>query len=126
MMRKTHRRKTNKRNKTIKKRGGGIIKTVPVTAILMTHPIFREIIKLNPDFKPKGFKKQPGPQGFKLHKMNQAQRLDEPIKVEDSKKDPAYFTIVDGRHRFAKLVARGKKEIEVEIMNHINSINSNK
>ena len=56
MMRKTYKRKTNKRNKTIKKMRGGTKEKVSVTAILLTHPIFREIKKLNPDFKPKDFK----------------------------------------------------------------------
>jgi hypothetical protein len=107
--------KKNKKNKkTIK---GGSKKTVPITSIFLTDPIFKAIKILNPDFKPKGFKKDPDNHGFKLHKLNESQDLTIPISVKPYNKNPEYFSIINGRHRFAKLVARGNNTIKITITN---------
>lgn len=118
-MRKTYKNNSKlKRNKTIKKlMFGGTIRNVPITSILLTDPICTAIKSLKSNFKPTGFKKDPGNHGFRLHKLTQNQRLNEPITVKIIKKDPEYFSIIDGRHRFAKLVARGNSIIKVNIMN---------
>jgi hypothetical protein len=107
--------KQNRKNrKTIK---GGNRKTVPITSIFLTDPIFKAIKSINPEFKPKGFKKDPSNQGFKLHKLNQSQDLSIPISVKPYNKNPEYFSIINGRHRFAKLVARGNSNININIIN---------
>lgn len=119
-MRKTFKHITNKKNRITKKnkrymKGGNEI-TIPITSVFLTDPIYKAIIKLNPKFKAKGFKKDPGNQGFILHKINQNQNLTKPINVERYNKNPEYFSIIDGRHRFAKLVARGNSTITVNII----------
>jgi hypothetical protein len=122
MRRKTYKHKKSiKHNKTLKKNRrtikGGSEKTVPITSVFLTDPIFKAIKVLNPEFKPKGFKKDPGNHGFKLHKLNESQDLTIPISVKPYNKNPEYFSIINGRHRFAKLVARGNNNIKVNIIN---------
>ena len=108
--RKTYRLSHKKRIK-----GGDNILDVPIKSILLTDPIFKAIKKLNPEFKPSGFKKDPGSHGFVLHKLNQNQDLSLPIKVKTLDDFPGYYSIVDGRHRFAKLVAHGDNSISIII-----------
>ena len=116
----THKRYRIKKLKTLKLKNktvkGGTINTLPVKSIFLTDPIFKAIKKLNPDFKPTGFKKEPGNQGFILHRLNQNQNLSQPITVKKYSKNPKYFSIIDGRHRFSKLVARGNTNITVNIV----------
>lgn len=118
-MRKTYKHKkinrTHKKNRRTLK--GGSEKTVPITSIFLTDPIFKAIKTINPEFKPKGFKKDPGSHGFRLHKLNESQDLTIPISVKPYNKNPEYFSIINGRHRFAKLVARGNNTIKVNITN---------
>lgn len=117
-MRKTLKKKIQKRrNKTIKKIKGGGEKTIPITSVFLTDPIFKAIKELNPDFKPKGFKKEPGNHGFKLHKIAESQNLSIPISVKPYSKNSSYYSIIDGRHRFAKMVARGNSTITVNVIN---------
>lgn len=118
MIKKTYKRKSlRKIRKTLKSIKGGYEETVPIKSILLTDPIFKAIKKLNPEFKPSGFKKEPGEHGFALHKLNQSQNLSIPIAVKKYNKTPGYYSIVDGRHRFAKLVAKGNNTIKVNINN---------
>jgi hypothetical protein len=113
------RSKRSKRIRTLKKSHrkikGGVIEDISVKSILITDPIFKAIKELNPEFKPTGFKKEPGQQGFTLHKLNQSQNLSKPISVIKYTKYPGYYSIVDGRHRFAKLVARGNNTIKADV-----------
>jgi hypothetical protein len=117
MLRITYKNKRYRRNKTNKKIKGGSEKTIPITSVFLTDPIFKAIKELNPDFKPKGFKKEPGNHGFKLHKLAESQNLSIPISVKPYTKNSAYYSIINGRHRFAKLVARGNNNITVKIVN---------
>ncbi len=122
MIKKTLKKRYNKIRKTIRKKmcktilKGGYEEEVSIKSIFLTDPIFKAIKKLNPDFKPSGFKKEPGNQGFVLHKLNQSQNLSLPITVKKYGKDSKYYSIVDGRHRFAKLAARGNNTIRVNII----------
>lgn len=121
MSRKTYKHKSykkkGKKNKTIKKiMKGGVIREIPVTSILMTDPIKNAIKKLNPEFiiKGKGFKGYPGEHGFNLKRLGDNHNLTIPISVKPYK-STSFYTIEDGRHRFAKLVARGDTTIIVDI-----------
>lgn len=116
MINKTYKH-TRRIRKTLKKysrkiKGGA---EISVKSILITKPIVNAIKKLNPEFKPTGFKAQPGEQGFALHKLNQSQNLSLPISIEKYK-NTNYYSIIDGRHRFAKAVARGNNNIVVNIV----------
>ena len=112
---KTYRNKKTRKNK--KQMKGGYEEIIPIKSIFLTDPIFKAIKKLNPEFKPVGFKKDPGSHGFVLHKLNQSQNLSLPITVKKYNINPEYYSIIDGRHRFAKLVARGNTTIKVNINN---------
>ncbi len=111
-------KKYNKTRKKYKKaiKGGGE-KNVPITSIFLTDPIYTAIKELNPEFVPKGFKKDPGSHGFKLHKLAENQNLTKPISVKPYNKIPGYYSIINGRHRFAKIAARGNTIIKVNTIN---------
>lgn len=112
--RKKHYRKT----KTYKKRRvikGGELVTIPITKITITKPIIDAIKSMRPDLKISGFKMDPNPPGFRLSRLNQPQNMSKPIQVKEIK-NTGYYTIMDGRHRFAKLISLGEDTVTVDVI----------
>lgn len=97
---------------------GGNIKTVPITSILVNKPIVNAIKSMYSNFSTKGLKGDPSPAGFRLSRLESAHNLyTYPIKVKEIIKDgKSYYSIQDGRHRFAKLAALGEERITVNIV----------
>jgi hypothetical protein len=116
MRRKTYKRKINKRkNKTLRKMKGGVLREIPVTSILMTDPIRRAIRAIDDKVVVKGFKGYPGEHGYNLQRLANNHNLTMPISVRPYR-STSFYTIEDGRHRFAKLVASGKTHIIVNVI----------
>ena len=90
---------------------------IDVTKILLTKPIVDAAKTIDPEFSTKGFKQQPGEQGFSLPRMeeNKKQTGTAPAIVVKPRGTTGYYEIVDGRHRFAIAIARKSKEIEADI-----------
>ena len=115
---KTKKNKLRKYGTKKRKYKGGNIKTVPITSILVNKPIINAIKSMHKDFSTKGLKGDPSPAGFRLSRLESAHNLySYPIKVKEIVKDgKSYYSIQDGRHRFAKLAALGEEYITVEII----------
>ncbi len=113
-------RKNNKLSKKTRKiyHKGGDIRKVPISSILVTKPIVNAIKSMRSNFSTKGLKGDPNPTGFKLSRLESAHNLySYPIKVKEIIKDgKSYYSIQDGRHRFAKLAAIGEEYITVDII----------
>ena len=93
---------------------------VDVKKILLTDPIIKAIKTINPGIKLQGFGKYPGEQGFALPRIDEnlekrAEGTAPPAIVVKPYKETKYYTIQDGRHRFAIAVANGESEIEATI-----------
>lgn len=93
---------------------------VNVKNILLTDPIIKAIKTINPGLKLEGFGKYPGEQGFTLPRIDEnlqkrEEGTDAPAITLKPYKQTKYYTIQDGRHRFAIAVAKGESEIEATI-----------
>ena len=90
---------------------------IDVKKVLITDPVVAAAKEVNKDFSPKGFKKQPGEQGFPLKRISQ--NLKEtgtpPAIVVKPYGSTGYYEIQDGRHRFAIAIAKGESEIEANV-----------
>ncbi len=113
------RRKTRNTRNTIKynRIKGGVTKKINVKTILVTKPIINAIRSMRNSSNIKGFKKDPNPSGFKLSRLANAHNLSKPISVKSLTPGSKYYSIINGRHRFAKLVALGEDTISVNIIN---------
>lgn len=113
-------------NKTRKVRRGGSKSNnssiiIPVHKILLTDPIVTAATSMNPEVSTKGFKKMPGHQGFKLTRVNSIARskMNELPNISVTPyKTTSYYSIVDGRHRFAKALAEGRNSIRAKVIEH--------
>ena len=83
---------------------------ISIYRILVTDPMMRAVIDASGSTH--GFKRQPGPQGFRLTRMTQDQNMAEPIIVKRYK-NTEYFEILDGRHRFVKHILLGEDNIKI-------------
>ena len=117
MKRVTHKKhyrikKTYKKKRVIK---GGELVTIPITKITLTKPIIEAIKSMRPSLQITGFKMDSNPPGFRLSRLNQPQNMSKPIQVKQIR-NTGYYTIIDGRHRFAKLVALGEDTVTVDVI----------
>ncbi len=97
--------------------------SIPLNKLLLTDPIFKAAKRMNPDISVKGFKRLPGgveTHGFPLTRVNTIRNANfhdlPPIIVTPFASNPEYYSIVDGRHRFAKALAEGRSEIDARII----------
>ncbi len=97
--------------------------SIPLNKLLLTDPIFKAAKRMNPDISVKGFKRLPGgveTHGFPLTRVNTIRNANfhdlPPIVVTPFAPSPEYYSIVDGRHRFAKALAEGRTEIDARII----------
>lgn len=90
---------------------------IDVKKILITDPIVAAAKTVNSSFSPKGFKKQPGEQGFPLPRIatNLKETGTPPAIIVKPYGSTGYYEIQDGRHRFAIAIAKGETEIEADI-----------
>ena len=83
---------------------------ISIYRILVTDPMMRAVTDASGSTH--GFKRQPGPQGFRLTRMTQDQNMTEPITVKRYR-NTEYFEILDGRHRFVKHILLGEENIRI-------------
>lgn len=87
---------------------------IPILNILMDPHIEEAVNKANVKL-PEGFIRDPDPTGFKLNKMQfvlSAMKNGIPlppisVKIYDTINDKTYYSIIDGRHRFASSIILG-------------------
>ncbi len=92
---------------------------IQIHKILLTDPIVTAAKLINPEVNLKGFKKLPEHQGFPLTRVNSIARAkmnELPSISVIQYKTTSYYSIVDGRHRFAKALAEGKETIRAKII----------
>jgi hypothetical protein len=91
---------------------------INVKNILLTKPIVDAARVVNPSFSPKGFKQQPGEQGFPLSRLEENLKKTgtaPDIVVKAYEKVPGYYSVIDGRHRVAIAIGKGQSEIDAEV-----------
>ena len=132
------RAKSRSRTRKVRKQRGGDSIKVDVRQITITEPIKQAVRTLTEGMKPVNlsrFKKAPGAQGFTLPRIENVRgkniraNLEQyPIELEqirrsdgaafgimiDGERKPSY-TIINGRHRFAKAIAEGLTEVSAII-----------
>jgi hypothetical protein len=112
--RRTRLRKTTRRRRRVQKAG----ERIDVKKILITKNIVNAVKRINPNFKPSGFKGDPEPTVGELQRIGEyisraKDVTDEnPITVEPV---GSYYRITDGRHRFAQVLASGASTVNVKI-----------
>jgi len=91
------------------------VKVVPVEMVMITPSIVRAVKRWGGKIKDKEFEKDPNPAPTPLRTNLKDNEIFEgnPIAV---KQVGDYYSIIDGRHRFASLLARGFKNVSVEIV----------
>jgi len=91
------------------------VKVVPVEMIMISPSIVRAVKRWGGKVKEKEFERDPNPAPTPLKTNLKDHELFEgnPIAV---RKIGDYYTIINGRHRFASLLARGFKNVSVEIV----------
>jgi len=91
------------------------VKVVPVEMIMISPSIVRAVKRWGGKIKEKEFERDPNPAPTPLKTNLKDHELFEgnPIAV---RKIGDYYTIINGRHRFASLLARGFKNVSVEIV----------
>ena len=88
------------------------IQQLDVKSLRLTTPILNAIKSLNPAADVSGFTMESGPQGFRLPRIEEnAAATGTPPPITVRKKDNGY-EIIDGRHRAAIAIARGKTTID--------------
>lgn len=91
------------------------VKVVLVEMVMITPAIVRAVKRWGGKIKEKDFEKDPNPAPTPLKVNLKDHELFDgsPITV---KQVGDYYSIIDGRHRFASLLARGFKNVSVEIV----------
>lgn len=91
------------------------VKVVPVEMVMITPSIVRAVRRWGGKIKEKEFENDPNPAPTPLRTNLKDHELFEgnPIAV---KQVGDYYSIIDGRHRFASMLARGFTKISVEIV----------
>ena len=91
------------------------VKVVPVEMIMISPSIVRAVKRWGGKVKEKEFERDPNPAPTPLKTNLKDHELFEgnPIAV---RKIGDYYSIMDGRHRFASMLARGFKNVSVEIV----------
>jgi len=91
------------------------VRVVPVTLVMITPSIVRAVKRWGGKVNQSEFEKDPNPAPTPLKTNLKYHELFEgnPIAV---RKIGDYYSIVDGRHRFASLLAKGFKNVSVEIV----------
>ena len=91
------------------------VRVVPVTLVMITPSIVRAVKRWGGKIKEKEFERDPNPAPTPLKTNLKDYELFEGNHIA-VREVGDYYTIVDGRHRFASLLAKGFKNVSVEIV----------
>lgn len=90
------------------------IEVINVNKIYISNSILRAVKRSGTKLNSKEFKMDPSPAPTPLKSLDKIDVFDNsPIKV---KKVDDYYSIIDGRHRFAKSLSMGMKQVSVEVI----------
>jgi len=91
------------------------IKIIPVTSVMLSPNVARAVKRWGGKINENDFEKEPNPAPTPLKQNLKDCELfnGTPIRVREH---GDFYSIVDGRHRFASLLSRGFKNVSVEII----------